>query len=70
MQIYLTSEQEREADVNAVNFGLSSEMLMNRAGRAIADEVQAAARRLNANKVVVVCEIGRASCRERVLAGV
>ena len=58
MQIYLTSEQEREADVNAVNFGLSSEMLMNRAGRAIADEVQAAARRLNANKVVVVCGTG------------
>ncbi|MDE7380282.1 MAG: NAD(P)H-hydrate epimerase, partial [Clostridia bacterium] len=58
MQIYLTSEQEREADKNAINFGLSSEMLMKRAGRAIADEVQAAARRLNAKKVVLVCGTG------------
>ncbi|MDE6373885.1 MAG: NAD(P)H-hydrate dehydratase [Clostridia bacterium] len=58
MQIYLTSEQEREADKNAINFGLSSEMLMKRAGRAIADEVQAAARRLNAKRVLVVCGTG------------
>ena len=58
MQIYLTSEQEREADKNAINFGLSSEMLMKRAGRAIADEVQAAARRLNAKKVLIVCGTG------------
>lgn len=58
MQIYLTSEQEREADINAINFGLSSEVLMKRAGRALADEVQAAARRLNAKKVLVVCGTG------------
>lgn len=58
MQIYLTSEQEREADKNAINFGISSEILMKRAGRAIADEVQAAARRLNAKKVLLVCGTG------------
>ncbi len=58
MQIYLTSEQEREADKNAINFGLPSEVLMKRAGRALADEVQAAARRLNAKKVLIVCGTG------------
>lgn len=58
MQIYLTSEQEREADKNAINFGLPSEVLMKRAGRALADEVQAAARRLNTNKVLIVCGTG------------
>ena len=58
MQIYLTSEQEREADKNAENFGLPTEVLMKRAGRALADEVQAAARRLNAKKVLIVCGTG------------
>lgn len=58
MQIYLTSEQEREADKNAISFGLPSEVLMKRAGRALADEVQAAARRLNAKKVLIVCGTG------------
>ena len=58
MQIYLTSEQEREADKNAENFGLPTEVLMKRAGRALADEVQAAARRLNAKKVLIVCVTG------------
>lgn len=58
MQIYLTSEQEREADKNAISFGLSSEMLMKRAGRALADEVQAAAQALGAEKILVVCGTG------------
>ena len=58
MQIYLTSEQEREADKNAINFGLSSEMLMKRAGRAIADEVQAVAETLEAEKILIICGTG------------
>ncbi|MDE7162709.1 MAG: NAD(P)H-hydrate dehydratase [Clostridia bacterium] len=58
MQIYLTSAQEREADKNAISFGLSSEVLMKRAGRALADEVQAVATARNAEKILLVCGTG------------
>ena len=58
MQIYLTSEQERQADANAINFGLPSEVLMKRAGRAICEEVVAAAEKLQVKKVLVVCGTG------------
>lgn len=58
MQIYLTSEQEREADKNAISFGLSSEMLMKRAGRALADEVQSVMQTIGAEKVLVICGTG------------
>lgn len=58
MQAYLTNAQLREADETAMNFGVPAEVLMKRAGRAIADEVQAAAERLQAKNVLVVCGIG------------
>lgn len=58
MQVYLTSAQEREADKQAISFGLSSEVLMKRAGRALADEVQAAAEKLGASKILLVCGTG------------
>ena len=58
MQIYLTSEQAREADDNTINSGVSSETLMLRAGRAIADEVRGAFLRLKAKSVLIVCGTG------------
>ena len=58
MQIYLTSEQAREADVNTMNSGVSSETLMLRAGRAIADEVRGTFLRLKAKSVLIVCGTG------------
>lgn len=58
MQIYLTSAQEREADKNAISFGLSSEVLMKRAGRALADEVQQVATAREAEKILFVCGTG------------
>ncbi len=58
MQIYLTSEQAREADDNTMNSGVSSETLMLRAGRAIADEVRGAFLRLKAKSVLIVCGTG------------
>ncbi len=58
MQIYLNSSQNREADKNTVNFGLPAEVLMKRAGRAIADEVQAVAVQKGINEVLIVCGTG------------
>lgn len=58
MQIYLNSSQNREADKNTVNFGLPAEVLMKRAGRAIADEVQAVAVQKGVNEVLIVCGTG------------
>ena len=58
MQIYLTSEQAREADDNTINSGVSSETLMLRAGRAIADEVRGAFLHLKAKSVLIVCGTG------------
>ena len=58
MQIYLTNEQEREADRNAISSGTPSEILMHRAAEAIAGEVKSAAKRIGAKKILVVCGNG------------
>lgn len=58
MQIYLNNSQNREADKHTVSFGLPAEVLMKRAGRAIADEVQAVAQKKGVNDVLIVCGTG------------
>lgn len=58
MQVYLTNAQVREADRAAIEFGVPAEVLMRRAGRAIADEAQAAASSLGAGQILVVCGTG------------
>ena len=58
MQLYLTSTQVREAEKKTIAFGIPSEVLMKRAGRALADEVQAAAERLGVNSALIVCGTG------------
>lgn len=58
MRNYLTNEQEREADRKAISSGTPSQELMQRAGMSIAEEVKAAAKRLNAKKILIVCGNG------------
>ncbi len=58
MQQYLTNAQMREAEKSSEDFGIPSEVLMKRAGRALADEVQEAAARLGVKDVLFVCGTG------------
>lgn len=59
MDTILTNAEMRAADEYTINnLGISSEVLMHRAGAAIADEVEAAAKNLNACEVIVVCGTG------------
>ena len=58
MQIYLSSQGSREADKNTVKFDVSEEILMKRAGLAIADEVQAVAAQKGISDVLIVCGTG------------
>lgn len=59
MQKVLTVEQMRAADFYTINqLKISSQTLMRRAGLAIADEVEVAAGKIDASKILVVCGIG------------
>lgn len=59
MDIVLTNAEMRSADEYTIsNQGISSEVLMHRAGAAIADEVETAVKSLNAIDVLVVCGTG------------
>ncbi len=57
MEKYLSNAEMRAADKNTIEGGVSGEELMLRAGRAIADEAERAARRLHSG-VLVVCGTG------------
>ncbi len=55
----LSNAQMRAADeYTVVKLGVPSEVLMRRAGLALADEVEAATKKLKAGKVLVVCGTG------------
>ncbi len=55
----LSNAQMRAADeYTIVKLGVPSEALMRRAGLALADEVEAATKKLKAGKVLVVCGTG------------
>lgn len=58
MQLYLTGTQVREADKKTIAFGIPSEVLMKRAGHALADETEAAAKELGVSSVLFVCGTG------------
>ena len=58
MQYYLTNEQMRAADEYTIRSGFPTATLMLRAGSALADEVYAAAQRLDVKDVLVVCGTG------------
>ena len=59
MERVLTSDEMREADSYTINvLKISSETLMNRAGVALADEVETTLNSLNLKSVSVVCGTG------------
>lgn len=58
MKYYLSNREMRSADAAAIAAGTSSEELMARAGRAIADEVLRVVRERGAGSVLFVCGTG------------
>ncbi|MDE6613111.1 MAG: NAD(P)H-hydrate epimerase [Clostridia bacterium] len=59
MERVLTNSQMRTADAYTINkCGVSAQLLMSRAGKAIADEVERAAKELKIQKILVVCGTG------------
>lgn len=58
MQYCLKNETMRQADKATIEWGISSEELMARAGKAVAQEVSCAVKTLNAKNVLIVCGTG------------
>lgn len=58
MQYCLKNETMRQADKATIEWGISSEELMHRAGKAVAQEVSCAVKTLNAKSVLIVCGTG------------
>ncbi|MDE6104598.1 MAG: NAD(P)H-hydrate dehydratase [Clostridia bacterium] len=59
MDRVLTNSQMRTADAYTINtLGISAQTLMHRAGTAIADEVESAAKKLYTKNILIVCGTG------------
>ena len=58
MQYCLKNETMRQADRATIDGGIPGKVLMARAGKAVADEVAFAVKKLNAKSVLIVCGTG------------